>query len=135
MDTNPYKCSICGKESSSLIQTHYCSRGITNRDFDQKDQQYRIASSPDQTTGKEGFTLHADYDRKNHLYTFGYRGQNKTVKESDITWETYPMNILAEIAAEFIKSVDKEIGWDWEPNEKKLSHGEILAQLESVVKR
>lgn len=105
------------------------------RGFDQKDQQYRAASNPDQSIGKEGYTLHADYNQKNHLYTFQYRGHGMIVLESEVMWETYPMNVLAEKASGFIKSVDKEIGWDWKPNRQKLSRDEILAKLETAVKK
>lgn len=128
------RCTICGKMSSTLIQQkHFCNHH--SRDFDRKDQQYRSAASPDKTIGKEGYTLRADYDQYNRAYTFDYRGHSITVKESDIIWETYPMNLLAEKATEFIKSIDKEIGWSWIPNKQKLSHNEILVQLEAVVKR
>ncbi len=135
--SNVYKCDVCGKKSNVSPTIHTCSNHINNinRDFDRKDRQYRAASSPDQTTGKEGHTLHADYNQKNHLYTFDYRGHGMIVKEADMMWEKNPMNVLAEQAAEFIKHVDKEIGWSWKPNKKKLSHDEILAQLETVVKR
>lgn len=131
-----YRCAVCGKVSHHSATIHTCSNRINmNRGFDQKDRQYRAASSPDQTTGKEGHILHADYNQENKLYTFDYRGHGMIVKEADIVWETYPMNVLAEKAAEFIKRVDKEIGWSWEPNKQKLSHAGILAQLETVVKR
>ncbi|KKN69302.1 hypothetical protein LCGC14_0442970 [marine sediment metagenome] len=139
MKIQPLRCPNCGKISSDIQQTHFCSRGyqslLEHKDFDRKDRQYRGASSPDQSTGKEGHTLHADYNRQNHLYAFEYRGHGMIVKEADIAWETYPMNVLAEKAAAFIKSVDREVGWPWKPGEQKLSHNEILTQLETVIKR
>ena len=104
---------------------------MNNRSFDKKDQQYRSATDPDSATGKEGYTLNADYNKENHLYTFQYRGHGMTVPESEIMWETYPMNLLAEKATGFIQSVDKQIGWNWEPSKGKLGHSEILAQLEA----
>ncbi len=110
------------------------SRLPVNRSFDRTDHQYRSASIPDGSIGKESFTLNADYNQKNHLYTFQYSGHGMIVQESEIMWEIYPMNLLAEKATEFIRSVDKQIGWDWKPSGQKLGHDEILAQLEAARK-
>ena len=104
---------------------------LSNRSFDRRDQVYRNAPNLDQLSGKEKYILDAGYDQKNHLYTFMYRGHGMIVQESEIMWETYPMNCLAEKATEFIKSVDKEIGWSWKPNKEKLVHEQILAKLEA----
>jgi len=106
----------------------------SNRLFDQNDQEYRSATGLDSIAGKEGYTLDADYNRDHHLYTFQYRGHGIVVPESEIMWETYPMNLLAEKITEFIKSIDKQIGWNWEPGKQKLGHNEILAQLEASCK-
>lgn len=103
---------------------------VSNRFFDAKDQKYRSAPNLDSLPGKEGYTLNASYNLSNHTYTFWYRGHMLTIQESLIIWDTYPMNILAEKAASFLKDIDKKIGWNWEPSNEKLGHDEILSKLE-----
>ena len=100
--------------------------------FDTKDSAYRNSNASRQA-GREGFTLKASYDPQLHQYVFEYRGHSVTMPESKMMWDSYPMDTLAKAATEFIKTVDKKVGWNWEPRDEKLDHEQLLAQLETIL--
>ncbi len=143
------KCPSCGKPSldyrqdSMTVYCRYLECGYSKRDntsrnrpfdmsrsFDMKDARYR-AADPTQH-GEEGHILHAEYDKEQRLYMFKYRDHGMAVQESEIMWDAFPMQTLAKMASEFMRSVNRKVGWDWEPRDEKLEHKQLLARLEAI---